>query len=128
MTLLYDGERCFFRENSYALAESVILHLPFDGTVTVNDQTRITSREGTVIIPGRFLKEGGNTLSLRTGRRTIPAESITVQGSTATPAGFPTRETLAALCRRCRSLETRLAKAEEALAESRADMPTLLFS
>lgn len=128
MTLLYDGARCFFREESVGIAENVILHLPFAGTLIVNEGVRIAAEGGTAIIPRRFLKEGLNTLSLQENHRRIPAEGLYVSDEIVRPAGMLTRETVAALCLWCRSLEKRLTVAESALAEQKAAMPTLLFS
>ena len=128
MTLLYDGARCFFREESIARAENVILRLPFPCTVEIEGRHRFAPRDGMVIIPDRFLKEGVNTLLLRTDSRSVPTEGILREGATVRPAGFPAREVSAALTALCRTLEKRLAVAEAELALLKADAPSLLFT
>jgi hypothetical protein len=128
MTLLYDGSRCFFREESLARSENVILRLPFACTVEIEGRHRLAPRDGMVIIPARFLKEGVNAVTLRTDSRTVPAEGILREGATVRPAGFPAREVSAALTTLCRSLEKRLSVAEAELALLKADAPSLLFT
>ena len=114
MTLIRDGEYCFFAERDAQREKTPLVRLPDEGVLILNGCYRFSSKDKRVKI-AHGLKEGENTLCVRLGGRVYPCESLWAEGDTVKALGFSLDERMVSLFYQNRTLQKRLDQMETRL-------------